>query len=197
MRIPSWRVLKRSHGETSLIRAAQRGCQEAIATLIDRHWHETYRAAYLIVQDRGTAEDVAQEAMLAATRGLDGFDRNRALRPWLHRIVVRRSLDELRRPHRAREVSMQVLPEREQDGPTRDTIPDDITRALRKLDSEERALIVMRHLFGYEPSELAKTMGIPPSTVRTRLQRALNKLRGELLATEPMRSQRRADGGTP
>ena len=52
-----------------------------------------YRAAYLVVHDAGAAEDIAQEAFLAAVRHLDRFDRRRPFGPWLHRIVVNRAID--------------------------------------------------------------------------------------------------------
>jgi RNA polymerase sigma factor (sigma-70 family) len=65
----------------------------AIDELVNRHWEAAHRAAYLIVQDAGTAEDIAQEAMLATIGALDRFDCRRPFRPYLHRAVVNRSLD--------------------------------------------------------------------------------------------------------
>ena len=57
------------------------------------HWPRAYRAAYLVVHDAAAAEDIAQEAFLAAVRNLDRFDRRRPFGPWLHRIVVNRAID--------------------------------------------------------------------------------------------------------
>ena len=56
-----------------------------------------YRAAYLVVHDAAAAEDIAQDAFLAAVDALDRFDRRRPFAPWLHRIVVNRALDWARR----------------------------------------------------------------------------------------------------
>ena len=75
------------------MRAAQQGSQEAIAELFARHWTPAYRAAYLVCGDGAAAEDIAQEAFLAALRALPRFDTRRPLRPWLHRIVVNRAID--------------------------------------------------------------------------------------------------------
>ena len=56
-------------------------------------------------------------------------------------------------------------------------------RALGQLDADQRALIVMRHLLGYRSAELARMLDLPAGTVRTRLARALTRLR-ELLEAE-------------
>jgi RNA polymerase sigma factor (sigma-70 family) len=76
-----------------------------VETLVRRHWDAAHRTAFLIVQDTAAAEDIAQEAMLAAVRAIDGFDRRRPFRPWLHRIVVNRSLDWVKARQRRPEVS--------------------------------------------------------------------------------------------
>ncbi len=99
-----------------------------------RHWDSAHRAAFLIVHDAAAAEDIAQEAMLAAVRSIDGFDRRRPFRPWLHRIVVNRSLDWLRARARRPEVSVEVA------GPVAgatesappDSLSDELMRALAR-----------------------------------------------------------------
>src|SRR4051794_2155214 len=94
-----------------LVRAAQRGSEEAIAELFRRHWRGLHRAALLITGDAAAAEDIAQEAFLAALRALPRFDLRRPLRPWLHRIVVNRAIDWSRaRAHRG-EVSAEAVRE--------------------------------------------------------------------------------------
>jgi hypothetical protein len=69
--------------EAALVRAAQRGSGEAFAELFRRHWPRAHRAAWLVVHDATAAEDVAQEAFLAAVRALDRFDRRRPFGPRL------------------------------------------------------------------------------------------------------------------
>ena len=61
--------------------------------LFREHWPRAYRAALLVTRDAAAAEDIAQEAFLAAVRNLDRFDRRRPFAPWLHRIVVNRAID--------------------------------------------------------------------------------------------------------
>src|SRR6266516_4387478 len=79
--------------ERAWIRGAQDGSTSAMEALFRHHWPRAYRAAYLVVHDSAAAEDIAQEAFLAAVRNLDRFDRRRPFGPWLHKIVVNRAID--------------------------------------------------------------------------------------------------------
>jgi RNA polymerase sigma-70 factor (ECF subfamily) len=187
-----WYRAAGARDEASLIRQARRGSADAIESLVRRHWDSAHRAAFLIVRDAAAAEDIAQEAMLAAVRSIDGFDRRRPFRPWLHRIVVNRSLDWLRARARRPEVSVELTGP-EPGGAIQvpeppDVLSDELMRALGELDPDQRALIVMRHLLGYRTAELARMLDIPPGTVRTRLARALKRLR-ELLEAEAREDQ--------
>ena len=78
------------------MRGAQGGSDAALEELFRLHWRRAHRAAYLVVRDAAAAEDIAQEAFLAAIRNLDRFDRRRPFAPWLHRIVVNRAIDHAR-----------------------------------------------------------------------------------------------------
>ena len=97
--------------EAALVLAARRGSESAVAELFDRHWDAAYRAAALVTGDRAAAEDIAQEAFLAALRALPSFDLRRPLRPWLHRIVVNRAIDWSRSRALRREVGADVVVE--------------------------------------------------------------------------------------
>ena len=79
--------------ERSWIRGAQGGSASRRSSALPEHWPRAHRAAYLVVHDAAAAEDIAQEAFLAAVRALDRFDRKRPFGPWLHRIVVNRAID--------------------------------------------------------------------------------------------------------
>ena len=82
--------------ERALVRGAQGGSDAALEELFRLHWRRAHQAAYLVVHDAAAAEDIAQEAFLAAIRNLDRFDRRRPFAPWLHRIVVNRAIDHAR-----------------------------------------------------------------------------------------------------
>jgi RNA polymerase sigma-70 factor, ECF subfamily len=185
--ITVWRPFAGGSDDAALIRQARRGSADAVESLVRRHWDGAHRAAYLIVHDAAAAEDIAQEAMLAAVRALDGFDRRRPFRPWLHRIVVNRSLDWLRARGRRPEVSAAGVAPAEDVPGADDHLSDELVAALAELDPADRALVVLRHLLGYRASELARIFDMPAATVRTRLARTLARLRARLEAEEEQR----------
>jgi RNA polymerase sigma-70 factor, ECF subfamily len=160
--------------EPALVRAAQRGSAEAFAELFRRHWPRAHRAAWLVVHDATAAEDVAQEAFLAAVRSLDRFDRRRPFGPWLHRIVVNRAIDYARARELRREVTGTIAESPTFDTP--DAPADDLLDALAALPPDQRAVIVMRHLLGFTPGEIARALGLPRGTVNSRLRRGLDGL---------------------
>ena len=165
-------------GEAALVRAAQRGSAEAFAELFRRHWPRAHRAAWLVVHDATAAEDVAQEAFLAAIRSLDRFDRRRPFGPWLHRIVVNRAIDYARARELRREVGGEAI---DPAAPDADGGPsDEVVAALAALPPDQRAVIVMRHLLGFTPGEIAKALGLPRGTVNSRLRRGLDGLQGSV-----------------
>src|ERR671939_195485 len=114
--------------ERAWIRRAQEGSTSAMEALFRHHWPRAYRAAYLVVHDASAAEDIAQEAFLAAVRNLDRFDRRRAFGPWLHRIVVNRAIYWPRARRLRAEVELgeylAAPPEPEPDGETFSRIAD-------------------------------------------------------------------------
>ena len=162
--------------EPALVRAAQRGSAEAFAELFRRHWPRAHRAAWLVVHDASAAEDVAQEAFLAAVRSLDRFDRRRPFGPWLHRIVVNRAIDYARARELRREVADAGIEPAVVD--RADAPGDDVLAALAALPPDQRAVIVMRHLLGFTPGEIASALGLPRGTVNSRLRRGLDGLQG-------------------
>jgi RNA polymerase sigma-70 factor, ECF subfamily len=167
--------------EAALVRQARNGSADAVETLVRRHWDGAHRTAFLIVQDSAAAEDIAQEAMLAAVRAIDAFDRRRPFRPWLHRIVVNRSLDWVRASRRRPEVSGDPAAAAAEAVPAAGgDMSAELMAALGSLDPDQRALVVLRHVLGYRSSELAGMLGLPAATVRTRLARAMHQLRSLL-----------------
>ena len=160
--------------ERAMVRAAQRGSASGIEALFRLHWPRAHRAAYLVVHDAAAAEDIAQEAFLAAVRSLDGFDRGRPFGPWLHRIVVNRAIDWARaRQLRGETELVHAVAATELTAP----IDDSLLAALAALPLDHRAVIVLRHLLEYTPGEIAELLGLPRGTVNSRLRRGLDSLR--------------------
>jgi RNA polymerase sigma-70 factor, ECF subfamily len=160
--------------ERASVRAAQRGSASGIEALFRLHWPRAYRAAYLVVHDAAAAEDIAQEAFLAAIRHLDRFDRSRPFGPWLHRIVVNRAIDWSRaRQLRAEAELGEAVAAPEPAAP----LDSSLLAALAALPPDHRAVIVLRHLLEYTPGEIAKLLGVPRGTVNSRLRRGLDSLK--------------------
>ncbi len=169
-------------GERELVREAQRGSREAIADLYTGHWRRAHRAAYLVVHDATAAEDIAQDAFLSALDALDRFDRRRPFGPWLHRIVVNRAIDWVRR-EALRRKAVENPGDEVDAAPPRGEIGGEMMEALAELPAEQRAVIVLRYLLDYTPGEAARMLGLPRGTVNSRLRRALDRL-GSLIEEE-------------
>jgi RNA polymerase sigma-70 factor (ECF subfamily) len=173
---------KRAPGrERALVRAAQRGDADALERLFRAHWGIAHRAAYLVVHDAAAAEDIAQEAFLAAVRALDRFDRRRPFGPWLHRIVVNRAIDHARARSLRREVALAERPGGGAGEPVAREL-DGVVEELAALPPDQRAVIVLRHLVGYTPGEIARMLALPRGTVNSRLRRGLDAMRHRLEA---------------
>ena len=169
---------RRVPSERALVRAAQGGSAQAMEELFRLHWPRAHRAAWLVIHDAAAAEDVAQEAFLAAVRALERFDRRRPFGPWLHRIVVNRAIDYARARDVRREVPADAVAEAAAPaggGPS-DAPSGELLGALALLAPEHRAVIVLRHLLGYTPGEIAAILGLPRGTVNSRLRRGLDAL---------------------
>jgi RNA polymerase sigma-70 factor, ECF subfamily len=178
---------RRVPSERALVRAAQGGSAPAMEELFRLHWPRAHRAAWLVVHDAAAAEDIAQDAFLAAVRALERFDRRRPFGPWLHRIVVNRAIDHARARDVRREVPADAVaeaaspPAGEGDAPS-----GQLLGALALLAPEQRAVIVLRHLLGYTPGEIATVLGLPRGTVNSRLRRGLDAL------ADPLREEVRS-----
>jgi RNA polymerase sigma-70 factor (ECF subfamily) len=166
--------------ERAVIEAAQSGSEAAVEELFRRHWPHTHRAAYLIVRDAAAAEDIAQEAFLAALSALDRFDRRRPFAPWLHRIAVNRAIDWSRASAVRHEVAggeallnLTPAPPASADSLERG---GEVEAALAGLSAEHRAVVILRYLLDYTPGEIARMLELPRGTVNSRLRRALDHL---------------------
>ena len=179
-----------TRSERALIRAARKGSPEALEELARAHWPTAYRLALGITADSHAAQDVAQEALMAAIRNLKRFDRRRPLAPWLHRIVTNRALDWVRARGRRDETQLPEALESVDEPQTE--LSDELSAALSSLGPTERAVVVLHHVLGYSSGEIARMLDLPPGTVRSHLHRALTRLRERV--TSPPRSAEEVRG---
>ncbi|HEX2504779.1 MAG TPA: RNA polymerase sigma factor [Gaiellaceae bacterium] len=169
----------RERGEAARVRGAREGSVEDIEVLFRRHWPRAYRAAYLVVHDAAAAEDIAQEAFLAAVRALDRFDGRRPFAPWLHRIVVNRAIDWARARALRRELGDEPLTHAAA-RPRTGGVSEEVVAALAGLSPDHRAVVVLRYLLEYTPGEIGAILELPRGTVNSRLRRALDALGARL-----------------
>jgi RNA polymerase sigma-70 factor, ECF subfamily len=168
--------------ERKLVREAQRGSHAALTDLYAAHWDGAHRAAYLVVHDSAAAEDIAQDAFLAAVDHLDRFDRRRPFGPWLHRIVINRAIDWARRESLRRQAEPTADPQPQARQP-REEIGEGLMAALGELPPEQRAVVVLRYLLDYTPGEIGHMLELKRGTVNSRLRRGLDRL-GDLIEVE-------------
>jgi len=170
------RRARRPRSEQALIRGAIAGSEADLEALFRRFWPRAYRTAFLIVHDHAAAEDIAQEAFLAAIRRLDRFDRRRRFGPWLGAIVANRAIDWARVRTARRETSDSATDPASPPEVPLGRYSQEVLAALASLSPEHRAVIVLRYLLEYSPGEIARALELPRGTVNSRLRRGLDTL---------------------
>ncbi len=152
--------------------------------LIDEHAAAVYQLAYGILHDQGLAEDVVQETMIKAWRGLADFRGDSSTRTWVLRIAHNTAIDALRR-RRDRSVAPEDLPEGvRSEGDVHDPASRaegrselaTLGEALATLDQLSRSIVVLREIEGLSYAEIAATLDISTALVKTRLLRARRAL---------------------
>jgi RNA polymerase sigma-70 factor (ECF subfamily) len=168
--------------DRDLVEAARRGDREAYADLIRARGDRLFAIAQRILRDVDRTEDAVQDALVIAWRDLPDLRDPDRFDAWLHRLVVRSCLAEAVRT-RKRMANLHVLP---LDLPAADgellgvADRDQLERGFRRLPPEQRAILVLRHYAGFEPTEIAEILGIPPGSARSRLHHAHRAMRAAL-----------------
>ena len=181
--------------EAALIERCAAGDEAACAELVANHQRMVYGLAFNLLDDRDEALDLSQEVFLRVFRTLSRFRGQSALRTWIYRIVVNQVRNRQRwwrRRHRSDQVSlddhMAKVGELES---TREVLPDRllasketaalIWQALERLPFDQRTALILREIEGLRYEEIAFSLGIAVGTVKSRLTRARQALRAELL----------------
>jgi RNA polymerase sigma factor (sigma-70 family) len=168
--------------QRELVERAGRGDHDAFAQLVRASVARLDAAARLILHDPELARDAVQEALVGAWRDLPGLRDPDRFDAWIHRITVRSCLSILRR-RRRRVVEVELTPTA--DVPVGDigsfvVDRDQVERALRRLDPDWRAIVVVHYFLGLPLPETAEVLGIPLGTVKSRLHRSLAAMRAAL-----------------
>ena len=179
---------------------ARAGDEDAFRALTDPYRRELQLHVYRIVGSAQDAEDLVQETLLAAWRGLGQFEERASVRSWLYRIATNRSLDALRaRRRRLEDPRMAQMPEPtrwtepvwlapypdvllegvpdEAPGPdaryeTKETIELAFIAGLQYLPPQQRAVLMLRDVLGYRATEVAEMLDTSAASVNSLLRRA-------------------------
>jgi len=172
-----------AEANADLVRHARLGDQAAWEALVRQHQEPVFRLAYLFLGDADEAEDVAQESFVRAYLALDRFDTSRSLRPWLLSIAANQARNRRRslgRFFKAWQKLVQEQPEsikNERNGEDRRWQSRELVSAVRRLGQNEQQIIYLRYFLDLSVDETAEALEVAPGTVKSRLHRALHRLR--------------------
>jgi len=180
-----------------LVERAMAGDHDAFSELARVSISRLYATARLILRDDGRAEDATQEALVAAWRDLSALRDPDRFDAWLHRLLVRACYREIRRGRHRWTIEVNV--EGHESAPDADpgfdiADRDQLERGFRRLDADQRMVLVLHYYLGLSLDEAAEALGIPPGTVRSRLNRATRAMRAALDADgrPPILNERRS-----
>jgi RNA polymerase sigma-70 factor, ECF subfamily len=158
-----------------LIARARNGDTVALDRLLRNHFDRIYAVCRRMAGNDADAADASQEAMIAVARGIGRFDGRSSFSTWVYRVSTNACLDELRRRgRRPMATSDELLVTHVSDAPELSSAVSDrltIDAALAELPEEFRAAVVLRDVLGYDYSQIAEVLGIPPGTVKSRIAR--------------------------
>jgi RNA polymerase sigma factor (sigma-70 family) len=179
---PGWVEIE----EHRLIAAAKAGDQDAYARLLGRHQAVAFRAAYLITGSAAEAEDATQEACVKAWLALSRFRLGAPFRPWLVRISVNEARNRRRGAGRRAGLALRlsIEPAREAASAEREALVAEerarLAAAVGQLRVDDQLVIATRYFLGLSEAETAIALGLRTGTVKSRLSRALGRLRTRL-----------------
>jgi RNA polymerase sigma-70 factor, ECF subfamily len=175
--------------EADLVRRARGGEVPAFEALVRDHEEIAYRTAYLVLGDADEAADAAQEGFMKAYRALGRFREGLPFRPWLLRIVANEARNRRRSAGRRAALALRAAGEGR---PTGEAAPSPeaallagerrqaLLDGLGRLNERDRTVIACRYLLELSEAETAATLGVRRGTVKSRLSRALDRLREEV-----------------
>jgi RNA polymerase sigma-70 factor (ECF subfamily) len=168
--------------EAQQIYLARQGNHAAWEALMRTHQEPVFRLAYLLLGDPDEAEDITQETFVRAYRALKRFDTERPLQPWLLRIASNLAHNRHRSLGRYL-AALTRFARQDPEGIKHTTIkPADDSQALwqavKQLEKPFQEVVYLRYFLDLSENEIVETLHVPAGTVKSRLHRALAKLRG-------------------
>ncbi len=196
--------------EQTWIFQAQQGNDEAFTRLVEHYQTPVFNLCYRMLGEPEAAEDAAQESFLRAYQNLSRYDRQRPFATWLLSIAAHHCIDRLRRrrfaifsldAEREDDDRPTELPDRNALDPEQEAIrreeQEGIQAALRGLDATDRAAIVLRYWYDFSEVEIAGSLNLTVSAVKSRLHRARKAVARLLTAQSPETRMERMPYGSP
>jgi RNA polymerase sigma factor (sigma-70 family) len=176
--------------DTELVERARKGEVNAYEALVQQYQELAFRVAYQVTGNAADAEDAAQEAFVNAYYALGRFRAGAPFRPWLLRIVANEARNRRSSAHRRTALAERALAVQSsgEAAPSPETAAEaDEFRAtlittLRRLRDDDRLVLAYRLFFDLSEAEMATALNCPRGTVKSRLSRALARLRAALPA---------------
>jgi RNA polymerase sigma factor (sigma-70 family) len=160
---------------------AAAGDADALARIVGVHHDDMARICFVICGDQDLAQDAVQAAWPIAWKKLGSLRDPDRLRPWLMAVAANEARQILRRRGRSPVMEIEVADlGSDRHDPSLRSASIDLAAALRRLSAEDRALLALRHVAGFDATEIGRELGISPSGVRSRLARLTARLRKEL-----------------
>jgi RNA polymerase sigma-70 factor (ECF subfamily) len=176
--------------DADLVRRAREGDDSAYDALMKQHQEAVFRFAYLLLGDRDEADDLAQETFIRAFRMLARFDLDRPFRPWVLKITANLAANRRRAAGRymaaLRRWFMQTPtsePRVEQEA-IQNEQTNNLWEAVRRLNQTDQEVIYLRYFLELSEADAADALGVAVGTVKSRLHRALARLRTEWTRTD-------------
>jgi RNA polymerase sigma factor (sigma-70 family) len=160
----------------------------AYEQIVEQHQATAFRVAWLITGSSADAEEAAQDAFLKAYRALGRFRDGASFRPWLLRIVANEARNRRAASGRRERLTLRALEEQRHDEPVASPeaelleadAREELIAALRRLGERDRLAIACRYFLELSEAEMAAALDCRRGTVKSRLSRALDRLRVEL-----------------
>jgi len=163
------------------VAAAAAGDADALAHIVGVYHDDMARLCYVISGDAEMAQDAVQSAWPIAWRKLGTLRDPERLRPWLMSVAANQARQMLRSQRRHAVVQIEVVDVGSHaDDPATRASHADLAIALRGLSAEDRTLLALRYVAGFDANEIGRATGISSSGVRSRLSRLITRLRSEL-----------------
>ena len=172
-------------GESVLVERARRGDQDAYGELVTRYQALAARVAYVITASPVEAEDVTQDAFVKAYYALDRFREGAPFRPWLLRIVANEAKNRKAAAGRRPTVELTAAADRAsgetalspEDAAVAADLRAGLVAAINRLRPDDRLVLAYRFFFDLSENEMADALGVARGTVKSRLSRAMGRLR--------------------